>query len=292
MRPAALAAFLCVCASAQDFSNVSVEKVTSGYRFTEGPVWSPEGFLLFSDVPNSKIHRWTPGKHAELFREDKNYGNGNAFDTQGRLYTCQHAARRVVRADKKEKVEVLAEKYEGKRLNAPNDIVVRRDGHVWFTDPAFGGMAENRELDFHGVFHIGSHGGLELVSAMKTRPNGITLDPKGRILYVTDSDAKCVRAWDVDRAGKATNERMLISGIEGVPDGLRTDVKGNLYIAAKGIAVYSPEGKLLTTLEIPETPSNCAFGDPDYQGLYVTANTSVYRIRLNVKGSIEYDTKN
>jgi gluconolactonase len=288
MRPVVAALLVCSCAIAQDFSKLTVEKVAGGFRFTEGPVWSPEGFLLFSDVPNSRIHRWTPGKPVEVFREDKNFGNGNALDAQGRLYTCEHTARRVVRTDKKGKVEVLAEKFDGARLSSPNDVVVRRDGHVWFTDPAFGSQMDVRELEFHGVFHIPPKGPLELVAAMKTRPNGVTLAPKGHTLYVADSDARCVRAWDVDRQGKATNERVVISGIPGVPDGIRTDEKGNLYVAADELLVYSPEGKPLATIEIPEKASNCAFGDADYQTLYITAETSVYRVRLNVKGSIEY----
>jgi gluconolactonase len=145
-----------------------------------------------------------------------------------------------------------------------------------------------RELEFHGVFHIPPKGALEMVAAMKTRPNGVTLAPKGHMLYVADSDAKCVRAWDVDRQGKAANERVVISGIPGVPDGIRTDEKGNLYVAADKLLVYSPEGKPLATIDIPEKASNCAFGDGDYQTLYITAETSVYRVRLNVKGSIEY----
>ncbi|MBI4876605.1 MAG: SMP-30/gluconolactonase/LRE family protein [Acidobacteria bacterium] len=288
MKLAVTALWLCSCLAAQDFSQVTVEKLAGGYRFTEGPVWSPEGFLLFSDVPNSRIHRWNPGKPIEVFREDKNYGNGNALDAQGRLYTCQSVARRMVRTDKKGKEEVLADKWQGKRLNAPNDVVVRHDGHVWFTDPAFGAQMDRRELEFHGVFHITPKGVLELVAALETRPNGVTLGPKGQILYVADSDAKCVRAWDLDRQGKAANPRVLVSKIDGVPDGLRTDEKGNLYVAAgKGVAVFSPEGKPLAVIEVPEEPSNCAFGDPDYQTLYITAQTSVYRARLNVKGSIE-----
>lgn len=290
MRLLAAACLACALA-AQDFADLSVEKVAAGYRFTEGPVWSPEGFLLFSDVPNSRIHRWTPGKGVDVFREDNNYGNGNTFDAQGRLYTCESVSRRLVRADRKGRIEVLAESYGGKRLNAPNDVAVRRDGHIWFTDPAFGNQADRREMDFYGVYHITPKKAVELVAAMKTRPNGVALSPQGRVLYVADSDARCIHAWDLDREGKASNQRVLISGVAGVPDGLKTDEKGNLYIAAKGIAIYSPAGKLLTTVEIPETPSNCAFGDPDYKTLYVTAVTSVYRIRLNVRGSIEYAAK-
>lgn len=287
-RTATILLLACCSTGAQDFSKVTVEKIATGYRFTEGPVWSPEGFLLFSDVPNSKIHRWTPGKPVEVFRQDRNFGNGNALDAQGRLYTCESISRRVVRTDKKGKVEVLAERFEGKRFNAPNDIVVRRDGHIWFTDPAFGGQMDTRELDFNGVFHLPPKGPPELVAAYKTRPNGVTLAPKGGTLYVADSDAKCVRAWDLDHQGRAANERVAVSAIRGVPDGIRTDEKGNLYVATDAIAVYSPEGKLLATIEIPEKASNCAFGGADYQTLYVTAETSVYRVRLNVKGSIEH----
>jgi len=288
MKLAFVGLLACACAAAQDFSDISVEKVAGGFRFTEGPAWSPEGFLLFSDIPNNKIHRWVPGKGVELFRAESSGANGNAFDAQGRLYTCESVTRRLIRADKKGKIEVVAERWQGKRLNAPNDIVVRHDGHAWFTDPAFGGQADTRELDFYGVYHLPAKGPMELVAAPKGRPNGIALSPNGRILYVANSDEKTVRAWDVDRQGKATNERVAVSAIEGVPDGIRTDEKGNLYVAAKGIAVYSPEGKLLTLIEIPETPANCAFGDADYQTLFITARTSVYRVRLNVKGSVQH----
>jgi gluconolactonase len=288
MKLAFVGLLACACAAAQDFSDISVEKVAGGFRFTEGPAWSPEGFLLFSDIPNNKIHRWVPGKGVELFRAESSGANGNAFDAQGRLYTCESVTRRLIRADKKGKIEVVAERWQGKRLNAPNDIVVRHDGHAWFTDPAFGGQADTRELDFYGIYHLPAKGPMELVAAPKGRPNGIALSPNGRILYVANSDEKTVRAWDVDRQGKATNERVAVSAIEGVPDGIRTDEKGNLYVAAKGIAVYSPEGKLLTLIEIPETPANCAFGDADYQTLFITARTSVYRVRLNVKGSVQH----
>ena len=288
MKLAFVGLLACACAAAQDFSDISVEKVAGGFRFTEGPAWSPEGFLLFSDIPNNKIHRWVPGKGVELFRAESSGANGNAFDAQGRLYTCESVTRRLIRADKKGKIEVVAERWQGKRLNAPNDIVVRHDGHAWFTDPAFGGQADTRELDFYGVYHLPAKGPMELVAAPKGRPNGIALSPNGRILYVANSDEKTVRAWDVDRQGKATNERVAVSAIEGVPDGIRTDEKGNLYVAAKGIAVYSQEGKLLTLIEIPETPANCAFGDADYQTLFITARTSVYRVRLNVKGSVQH----
>ncbi len=283
-----LALPLALGARAQNFDDIKIERFTTGYTFTEGPVWSHEGFLLFSDVPNNRIWSATPGHKPITYREPSHGANGNTFDVQGRLYTCESRSRRVTRTDRKGKIEVLAERWEGKRLNAPNDIVVRRDGHIFFTDPAFGSQADARELDFYGVYHIPPKGPLELVAKPKGRPNGVTLSPKGRILYVANSDERNIRAYDVDRLGKTSNERILISAIDGPPDGIRTDEKGNLYVTANALAVYSADGKLLHTIEMAETPANCAFGDPDFMTLYITARTSIYRVRLDVKGAIEY----
>ena len=271
---------------AQDFSELRVDRAAAGYRFTEGPAWSGE-FLLFSDIPSNRILKYTPGQPVAVFRENSGGANGNAFDARGRLYTCEGGARRVTRTDSKGNVEVLAERFEGKRLNAPNDLTVRRDGHVYFTDPAFGSLEDTRELPFYGVYHITPRGELSAVSRMDKRPNGIALSPNGRLLYVVGSDERVVRVYDVDRAGVPSNPRILISGIEGVPDGLRTDEKGNLYIAAKALLIYTAEGKLLRTVNLAETPSNVEFGDADLQGLYVTARTSVYHIRLPVKGAAQ-----
>jgi gluconolactonase len=288
VRVVALALLFGLAACAQDFSHISVEKVDAGFRFTEGPVWSREGFLLFSDVPNNQIRKLIPGERSIVFREDSHGANGNTYDAQGRLYTCESKTRRVVRLDKKGKMEVLAEKWEGKRLNAPNDIVVRKDGHVYFTDPAFGDQADARELSFYGVYHITPKGVMSVVAKPAGRPNGIAFSPNGRILYVANSDDRNVRAYDVDREGSISNERVAISNVEGVPDGIRVDEKGNIYVTAKGVAIYTPEGKPLHVIELSETPANCAFGDADFQTLYVTARTSIYRVRLNVKGAVQY----
>jgi gluconolactonase len=223
-----------------------------------------------------------------VYRSNSNGANGNTFDAQGRLYSCESHLRRVTRTDKKGKIEVLAERYQGKRLNAPNDIVVRKDGEIYFTDPAFGSQQDSQELDFFGVYHISRRGEVEVIAKPKGRPNGIALSPTGRVLYVTNSDERNVRAYDIDRNGAASNERILVSNIAGVPDGMRVDEKGNLYVAAAKLEVYSPEGKQLGSVPLNETPSNCAFGDADMESLYVTARTSVYRVRLNVKGSVQY----
>ncbi len=158
-------------------------------HFAEGPVWSYDGFLLFSDTVVDKLLKVTPGSGDEVFAERAGGAIGNAYDTEGRLYTCEFRERRVTRTLKNGKIEVLAARFEGKRFNAPNDIVVRRDGHVYFTDPAFGAQQDTREIDFYGVYHITPKGELEVIAKWKTRPNGIALSPNGRTLYVSDSDA-------------------------------------------------------------------------------------------------------
>lgn len=284
---AAIASMSCQ-ASAQEDTGLVIEHVASGFRFTEGPAWSREGFLLFSDIPNNQIMKYVPGQKPVVFRENSNGANGNAFDTQGRFYTCESHTRRVVRMDKKGETQVLADKWEGKRFNAPNDIAVRRDGHAYFTDPAFGAQADTRELDFFGVYHITPKGELRLVAKPTGRPNGVAFSPNGRVLYVTNSDEHNVRAYDVDHNGDLSNERVLIAGVNGVPDGIRADEKGNLYVAGNRIWIYDAQGKLTENLDLAEIPSNCAFGDSDLRSLYITARTGLYRARRDVKGALQY----
>lgn len=268
----------------QNFDDIKIEKAAGKLLFAEGPVWLKDGFLLFSDVPANRILKFVPGEAAQIFRENSNGASGNAVDSQGRLYTCETHARRVTRTDKKGKIDVLAERFEGKRFNAPNDIAVRHDNHVYFTDPAFGGQQDSRELNFYGIFHVTPKGEVEVIAKPKGRPNGLAFSPNGKILYVTNSDEKKVYAYDLDKNGAASNEHVLISDIEGIPNGIRTDEKGNLYIAAKVVLIYTPEGKLLRSMPLGEKPSNLAFGDADLQSLFVTARTSLYRVRLPVKG--------
>jgi gluconolactonase len=285
---ALVAMLLAASLRAQDFSDIRVETIARDMHYAEGPVWSLEGFLLFSDTVTDRIEKWVPGKGVSEFASRAGGANGNAYDEQGRLYTCEFRDRRVTRIAKNGKVDVLAARYEGKRLNAPNDIVVRRDGNVYFTDPAFGNQQDSRELDFYGVFHITTKGDLDAMAKWGTRPNGVALSPNGRILYVADSDRRSVIAFDLDRAGGASNERVFLPKVEGVPGGLRTDEKGNLYVAAKYLSVYSPRGELLKDIRLSQSPSNLAFGDPDFSTLYVTARSSVYRIRIGVKGALPY----
>jgi gluconolactonase len=166
--------------------------------------------------------------------------------------------------------------------------VVSRNGHLYFTDPAFGAQADSRELDFYGVYHIPPKGPMKLIAKPTGRPNGIALSPNGRILYVANTDDRNVRAYDLDRNGEASNERVFVSGVDGPPDGIKTDEKGNLYVTANGVAVYSAAGKPVHTIPLSEPASNCAWGDPDYKALYVTARGSVYRVRLEVRGTVPY----
>lgn len=266
---------LALSLAAQEFH---VEKIEAGFRYADGIAWSYEGFLVFSDAPNNRIFRLIPGRPLEVSREDSGGAAGNAFDAQGRLYTCETRGRRVVRFGRKGEVEVLAERFEGKRLNAPNGIAVRRDGHVYFTDPAFGSQADARELNFYGVYHLTPKRELSIVARPAGRPNGIALSPNGRVLYVANSDEHNVRAYDLDGKGTASGERVLVSDIEGVPAGLCTDPRGNVWVAARAVLAYTPQGRRLHRVEINETPSDCASGDAGF--LYVTARGSIYRVRL------------
>ncbi|HUS08112.1 MAG TPA: SMP-30/gluconolactonase/LRE family protein [Bryobacteraceae bacterium] len=273
---------------AQDFSDLKVEKVAARLKFADGAVWSTEGFLIFCDVPSNKMMKFTPGQGVALYRDDSNGAGGIAFDDKGRMYVAETRPPRVIRIDKKGKLEVLADKWESKPLNSPNDLVVSKNGDIYFTDPAFGKQVETGKLDFFGVYHISPKGELSVIAKPQGRPNGITFSPNGKILYVSNTDERNVRAYDIAKNGLVGNERVLIKGIPGAPAGLKTDEKGNIYVTAAGVVVYSPEGKHLHTIELSEAPANLAFGDPDLQTLYITARTSVYRVRLNVKGSIQH----
>ena len=272
---------------AEDYAALKVEQVATGFPGGEGPVWSRGGYLLFSDFEKKIIYRYEPGKGVSEFRTGSQGANGNTLDRKGRLYTCEYVSRRVTRTWKSGKVEVLAEKWEGKRFNAPNDIIVRRDGHIYFTDPLFTPL-EKRDLDFYGVYHMTPKGRLNLIAKPQGRPNGIALSPDGRILYVANTDEQNIRAYNLDKQGRAANERVLIAKLPSRPDGMRVDAKGSLYVTGRHIAVYSAQGQPLGQIELPESARNCAFGDADFRTLYITGQKSLWRVRLETPGAIHY----
>ena len=268
-------------------ASAGVEKFGGSFGYVEGPVWSRDGFLLFSDMLASRVVKMDAPNKTEVYRRFTNAANGNSMDTQGRLYSCEKDGRRVVRMEKNGAITVVAEEFEGKRLNDPNDVVVRRDGQVYFTDPTPKDLLVPLALDYAGVYHVALNGKLTLIRKM-VRPNGVALTPDGRTLYIADTLERRIYAYDLDAEGNASAGRVFISGIDGGPDGLRVAANGNVYIACRGIAIYSALGAFIKMIEFPEQPANCTFGDKDLRSLYVTARTSVYRVRVPDEGSLQY----
>ncbi len=284
----------------------SLERVAGGFEFTEGPVWTPDGALLFSSPNTNVIYRWEPHGTIAVFRPKSGYtgvdiarfaqpgSNGLTFDPDGRLTICQHGNRRVIRVEPHGNITVLADAFDGKRLNSPNDLVYRSDGSLYFTDPPFGLPDEARdlkkELPFSGVFRV-KDGDVTLVAADLDGPNGIALSPDERHLYVGnwDFERTVVMRYAIDDAGDAAEGEVFID-MTGAPgedaiDGIKVDRAGNLYVCGPGgIWIVSSDGTHLGTLELPESPHNLAWGDDDARTLYVSALTSIYRLRLEIPG--------
>jgi sugar lactone lactonase YvrE len=274
-----------------------IEKVAEGFQFTEGPVWSPGGYLLFSDIYGDRIYRWSPGAaKAEVFRETAGYPNGLTFDRKGRLLICEQRQRRLIRLRPDGSPEVIADRWEGKSLNCPNDVVVRKDGTIYFTDPYWKfPPGATQELDFQGVFRVAPDGKLSVEAKDFGLPNGIGLSPDEKTLYIGDSRRRKVYAFQVARDGSLSRQRLvadLQSTQKGAVDGMKLDEHGNIYTTGPGgIWIISASGQHLGTIEVPEIPANCGWGDSDYRTLYLTAPTSVYRVRTLVRGKSTYDLK-
>lgn len=264
---------------AETLTTGPVETLAEGFKFTEGPVWLPGGPLVFSDIPADTIYR----ADKTVYRRPSGKSNGLTLDTQGRLIACEHGNRRVSRTEKDGTVVALAETYDGKKLNSPNDVVVRSDGTIFFTDPPYGLEGREQELPFQGVYAIKPSGELVLLVDDFVKPNGLAFSPNETILYIADTDGGHIRAFDVAEDGSLTNGRVFCE-LPG-PDGMKVDTKGNVWSTARdGVRVFNPEGKHLQTVEFPQNPANCAFGNEDGQTLYVTARTGLYKVRCTVKG--------
>ncbi|HUQ05070.1 MAG TPA: SMP-30/gluconolactonase/LRE family protein [Kofleriaceae bacterium] len=258
-----------------------VTMVGSGYVFTEGPQWRASGSeFVFSDIQGNQIYRWPMTGAPTSFRNPSGNSNGLAVDTNGTLLACEHGNRRVSRGDGATPATVV-DRFEGSRFNSPNDLTVRSDGTIYFTDPPYGIQDNQRELAFMGVFRIAPGGAItaERRGALTERPNGIALSPDETRLYVGDSEADLVRVYDVAGGGALSNPRTFATPAG--PDGMAVDAAGNLFVAAaQGVQVYSPTGTLWGEIDVPMQPANVAFGGTDARTLLITARTAVYRVSL------------
>jgi gluconolactonase len=271
----------------------SLVKVVSGLGFTEGPVWDEKGFLYVSDEEQNKIYRVYADGHKDTLLSLGD-PDGNTFDRNARLIDCASVLRAIIAIAPDGHYEVLADRYEGKKFNSPNDVIVGPDGALYFTDPTLDLVkGEKQEIPFQGVYRLGIEGDVRLLTAELTQPNGLAFSPDGKRFYVDDSEQRNIRVYDVGTDGSLSNGRIF--GVEdgkpgdGVPDGMRVDGSGNLYVTGpKGIWVWDSSGHHLGTIELPEQPANFNWGDADYRTLYITATTSVYKLRTKVQGYVPY----
>ena len=267
-----------------------LEKLGTGMKFVEGPVWSDEngGFLLFSDIPASELKLWRKDAGVTTWAKESNQTNGNTRDRQGRLISCEHAGRRVSLVSSPDKRETLVDNHEGKKLNSPNDAVVKSDGTIWFTDPTYGLGKNAKEQNANHVFVFDPETKqTKSVAADFVQPNGLCFSPDEKKLYIADSGKpRHIRVFDVKPDNTLSEGTVFCAIDKGVPDGIRCDERGNVWSSAgDGVQVFGPDGKLVGRIPVPETPANLCFGGADGGTLFITARTSLYAIQTNVKGA-------
>lgn len=276
--------------------NSQLMTLYSGAEWSEGPVFiKHSNMVVWSDIPNDRMLSWTPNTGVETFRSPSGYSNGNFLDLQGQLLTCEHGNRRISRTNKNGEIVTIVDNFKGKKLNSPNDLVVKSDGSIWFTDPPYGilsdkeGHKSESELEGNFVFRYDPIvDQLTLVSDDFDKPNGIAFSPDEKLLYIADSgNPKNIRVFNVSDDGESINKGRVFAEISpGVPDGFRVDVDGNLFTSASdGIQVFTPSGVMLGKILVPERTANCAFGGKNRETLFITASTSLYSIIMNVKGA-------
>jgi gluconolactonase len=273
----------------------AVERLATGFDFTEGPIWHPrEKHLTFSDMPGNHMRRWTAAGGVKTFRKPSNMANGNTYDRAGRMLSCEHATSQVTRTELDGTINVLATHYRGKQLNSPNDIVVKSDGRIYFTDPSYGRMAyygieRTPELDFRGVYRVEEDGsGLTLLVDDFAQPNGLCFSRDEKRLFINDTERGHIRAFDVGIDGPLSNGAVWaeVKGTgNGAPDGMKIDRDGNLYCCGPGgLHVFSPDARSLGVIGVPEVVANFAWGGDDLLSIFLTASTSLYRVRTKTPG--------
>ncbi len=271
-----------------------LETVVDGFKFVEGAIWHPgRKEIIFSDIIGNTMYRWKRTDGLSIFRKPSNMANGNTLDRQGRLLTCEHATSRVTRTEPDGEITILASHYEGKELNSPNDIVTKRDGSIFFTDPASGrtekfGVLREQELDFQGVYRLDDQGMLTLRVDDFSKPNGLCFPLDEKYLFINDTDHGHIRVFDVNRQGALSNGKIWAElnkeGI-GVADGMKIDQTGNVYCCGPGgVHIFNQGGAYLGIIKVPEQAANFNWGDDDLSGLYICASTTLYRIRMNTPG--------
>lgn len=277
-------------------SGLQVQRLAGGFAFVEGPAWNVStNSLVFSDIPANRLLQWNRRSGISVLREPSNMANGNTFDRRGRLISCEHASSRLVRAEADGTMTVLASHYGERELNSPNDVVVDSTGRIYFSDPNYGrthelvGIKREQEIPWQGVYRIASDGDLTVIADDFEQPNGLCLDEQERYLYVNDTLRRHIRRWALDDAG-GTSGGEIWAEFKGdgpsVPDGMKIDSAGTLFCTGgEGIQVFDREAHCLGAIVIPEKTANFAWGDDDFKTLYVTASTSLYRVRVAVPGN-------
>ena len=264
------------------------EKVAGGFKFVEGPAWSPRGYLLFSDIPDSRVVMLSVNDQALSFLQPSGRANGLMFDAAGHLYACQGGARQVARVSLDGRLTPLATSFDGKKLNSPNDLAL--DGHagLYFTDPRYGNQ-DGMEQEVMGVYYWSAATGVRRVIDRLERPNGILVSPEGKRLYVAEPNKRQIVAYPISSPGEIGAAQIIFTGDPeldgGGPDGMAHDEHGNIYATYKGVTVLDPDGALIGRIDVPERPANCTFGGRDGKTLFITARTSLYRVSMKVKGA-------
>ena len=281
-------------------ANVDLHQLDASNHWAEGPVWFGDAdCLLWSDIPQNRIMRWTPNGGVSVYRAGSNFSNGHTRDREGRLVSCEHKTRRVTRTERDGRITVLADAFEGRRLNSPNDVVAKSDGTIWFTDPTYGiltdyeGDRAEPEQDRRGVYRLDpSTGVLTRIIEDFTQPNGLAFSPDERILYVAESGAshdpavpRVIRAFDLDDETSVGPGRVAATIDAGIPDGIRVDTKGRIWSsAADGVHCFAPDGTLLGKILVPEVVANFCFGGVKRNRLFIAATRSIYAIYVNAEG--------